>query len=168
MNSGFSESNQGANHGADQGDYGRKDGGKTSEAGGHAGVEDNPAAPDVFRYEDYRAFLKARFIDMQALDPAFSQRGLARKAGIANPGFFNEVIKGRRRLSPAAALKMAKGLDLSGEETEFFSTLVEYAETREPRAKLAAGNRLASMRNSRFLNALEGGTASGLDGMPEK
>jgi hypothetical protein len=126
--------------------------------------ESNPesirtAPPDVFRYEDYRAFLRARFAELQARDPSFSQRGLARKAGIANPGFFNEVIKGRRRLSPAAAIKMAYGMDLAGDESEFFSILVEYAETREPRAKFSAGKRLLAMRNRKLLTGGEGGAA---------
>lgn len=108
------------------------------------------AGADVFRYEDYRTFLRDRFCELQSQDPAFSQRGLARKAGIANPGFFNEVIKGRRRLSPAAAVKMANGLDLNLEESDYFSVMVEFAETREPRAKLAAGKRMVAMRNRKF------------------
>jgi hypothetical protein len=149
MSSDFNESNHGS--------YGNEDDLKAPEAGGPAAAAEGPAAPDVFRYEDYRAFLWERFSGMQALDPAFSQRRLARKAGIANPGFFNEVIKGRRRLSPAAARKMALGLDLSGEETEFFSALVEYAEIREPGRKAAAGKRLIAMRHQRLANTLAGG-----------
>ncbi|MEO6094549.1 MAG: TIGR02147 family protein [Fibrobacteria bacterium] len=162
MNSSFSESNLGS-HGHMDGpktDDVKTDAPKASNASGMAPAAESPAVPDVFRYGDYRAFLKDRFIGMQALDPAFSQRGLARKAGIANPGFFNEVIKGRRRLSTAAALKMAIGLGLSEEETEFFSTLVDYAETRESREKVTAGKRLIAMRNQKFLTALSGGLAT--------
>ncbi|HKP94991.1 MAG TPA: TIGR02147 family protein [Fibrobacteria bacterium] len=131
--------------------HGSKDPFEESGAAREAAIESLSA--DVFRYEDYRRFLRDRFFAMQSLEPGFSQRGLARKAGIANPGFFNEVIKGRRRLSPAAAAKMAMGLDLSGEESEYFQALVEYAETREPRAKLAAGDRLAALRNRKPMEA---------------
>jgi hypothetical protein len=158
MNSLFSESNHGS--------YGQKDDRDASESvapASAAAPSAGPAATDVFRYEDYRAFLRDRFIGMQAMDPSFSQRGLARKAGIANPGFFNEVIKGRRRLSPAAALKMANGLVLTEAETEFFSCLVEYAETREPRAKFVAGKRLIVMRNRKFSIAQDGDQAPGED-----
>jgi uncharacterized protein (TIGR02147 family) len=123
----------------------------TSNPSPDADFPERPEAPGIFRYEEYRGFLRDRFAELQARNPSFSQRGLARKAGIANPGFFNEVIKGRRRLSPAAALKMAAGLDLSPEETDYFSALVEYAETRETLAKLAAGKRMLDLRN-RHLN----------------
>jgi hypothetical protein len=109
---------------------------------------------DVFGYEDYRLFLKDRFAEMQMLHPGFSQRGLARKAAIANPGFFNEVIKGRRRLSPAAAAKMAMGLDLTPEQAEFFYALVESTETREPRIKLAVSRRITQLRNRKFMQDL--------------
>ncbi|MDB5047806.1 MAG: hypothetical protein JWO30_877 [Fibrobacteres bacterium] len=111
--------------------------------------------PDIFRYEDYRRFLQDRFAELQSRDPGFSQRGLARKAGIANPGFYNEVIKGRRRLSPAAAIKMCNGLNLSREESEYFSALVEYGEIREPDARLSAGQRLMNLRNQRLVQAFE-------------
>jgi hypothetical protein len=113
-----------------------------------------PAATDVTEYEDYRAYMRDRFAELQARMPAFSQRGLARKAGIANPGFFNEVIKGRRRLSPAAAAKMALGLELSTWEAEYFSALVEYAETREPIGKLKAGRRMVALKNRRLYQVL--------------
>ncbi len=115
---------------------------------------------DVFRYEDYRAYLRDRFAEMQMLHPGFSQRGLARKAGIANPGFFNEVIKGRRRLSPAAALKMAFGLDLPQEQKDFFCALIEFTETREPRAKLAVSQRLNAMRDRKSKPAHAGADRS--------
>ncbi|MDB5104467.1 MAG: hypothetical protein JWP91_2156 [Fibrobacteres bacterium] len=147
MNSLFSDLNPGS--------YAHKNDQDDVTAGEAAGSGTGPASPDVFRYEDYRAYLRDRFLELQSLDPAFSQRGLARKAGIANPGFFNEVIKGRRRLSPAAAVKMAFGLDLGQDESEYFSTLVEYAETREPRSKHAAGKRMIALRNRKFFTSLE-------------
>lgn len=128
---------------------------ESSASGGpEMGAADRLEPTDVYGYEDYRGFLRDRFAELQARNPAFSQRGLARKAGIANPGFFNEVIKGRRRLSPAAALKMAGGLDLSPGETEYFSALVDYAETREPRAKITAGRRMLALKNRRLYQSI--------------
>ena len=130
-------------------------------AAGTAGLAVNgispepPAATDVFLYEDYRAYMRDRFAELQALSPAFSQRGLARKAGITNPGFFNEVIKGRRRLSLAASSKIAIGLDLSPRETEYFTTLVFYTEAREPVSKLRAGKRLVALKNRQLYHTLQ-------------
>ena len=146
MNALFSESNP--NPFGPQGDAG------SSGSGTDTAAPDRAVAADVFGYEDYRGYLRDRFTEMQAANPAFSQRGLARKAGIANPGFFNEVIKGRRRLSPAAALKMAHGLDMAPRETEYFSALVDYAETREPRAKLTAGKRMLALKNRHLYRSI--------------
>jgi hypothetical protein len=123
-----------------------------------------PVVADVFRYEDYRVYLKDRFAKLQSADPAFFERGLARKVGIANPGFFNEVITGRRLLSPAAATKLANGLDLAPEESDYFSLLVEYAEAREPRSKLAARKRMLGMRNRKLFREL-GTIAHPLEGL---
>lgn len=111
---------------------------------------------DVFGYDDYRAFMRERFAELQSRDLSFSQRGLARKAQIANPGFFNEVIRGRRRLSPAAAAKMAFGLELSPLATEFFLALVNYSEARDPVTKLKAGRRMMALKNRRLCHAIQG------------
>jgi hypothetical protein len=114
----------------------------------------SPSTTDVFGYEDYRAYMRDRFAELQTRKPDFSQRGLARKARIANPGFFNEVIKGRRRLSHSAAVKMAVGLELSPAETEYFSALVDYFEAREPLAKLRAGRWMMALKNRRLRRTL--------------
>jgi hypothetical protein len=135
--------------------------GRTPDPEGHAGPASGgpPAvsrgAADVFSYEDYRAYMRDRFAELQARNQTFSQRGLARKARIANPGFFNEVIRGRRRLSPAAAAKMAYGLDLSPLETAYFSALVDYTEARDTAAKLKAGKRMVMLKNRKLYHAIQ-------------
>lgn len=117
-------------------------------------VRDWPTPIDLYQYQDYRRFLKERFEELQAHDPAFSQRGLSRKAGIANPGFFNEVIKGRRRLSPAATEKMAKGLDLSVSDAKYLALMVEYNEARETKAKQSFCQQMIFRRNRKFVERL--------------
>lgn len=136
--------------------------GQPSGPGRDAGLESGEITPenrgdiDIFGYDDYRAFMRDRFAELQSRDLTFSQRGLARKAQIANPGFFNEVIRGRRRLSPAAAAKMAVGLQLSPLETEFFLALVNYSEARDPVTKLKAGRRMMAYKNRRLCHAIQG------------
>lgn len=130
-------------------------GGEEGPASGKTAAEGRNAT-DVFDYQDYRAYMRDRFAELQGRNRAFSQRGLARKARIANPGFFNEVIRGRRRLSPAATAKMAIGLELSPMETGYFSALVDYTETREPLAKLKIGRLLMALKNRRLYHAFHG------------
>lgn len=81
---------------------------------------------EIHQYEDYRRFLRDRFEELQAADPSFSQRRFSKKAGFANPGFLNEVIKWRRKLSVGALEKAALGLSLSAQEAEFLGLMVDF------------------------------------------
>ena len=110
--------------------------------------------PSIYQYVDYRAFLKDRFQWTQTQDNSFSQRKLARTAGFANPGFFNEVIQGRRKLSPAAIDRMGRGLSLEANETEFLRVLVAYTEAKSLDEKEAAHHRLEQRRNRHFFRRL--------------
>ncbi|GEM_PF-3468389 len=116
-----------------------------------------PGPTDIFAYSDYRMFLVDRFAELQSRDPAFSQRRLAKNSGILNPGFFNEVIKGRRNLTPSSTLKFSVGLRLTEEEAEFFVTMVKHADSPDPTLKQIAGNRLRKLRISRLGRNAQGG-----------
>lgn len=117
-------------------------------------LSDGGRKPSIYQYVDYRGFLKDRFKWAQAQDPTFSQRKLARIAGFANPGFFNEVIQGRRKLSPNAIDKMGAGLSLEGNETEFLRVLVAYTEAKTMSDKELAHQRLEQRRNRHFFRRL--------------
>lgn len=109
---------------------------------------------NIYQYVDYRAFLKDRFRWLQTRDNTFSQRKLARTAGFANPGFFNEVIQGRRKLSSAAIDRMGVGLSLESNETEFLRVLVAYTEAKDMGEKEAAHQKLELRRNRHFFRRL--------------
>lgn len=117
------------------------------EAGG-------PNRPSIYQYIDYRAFLKDRFRWLQTGNPAFSQRQLARTAGFANPGFFNEVINGRRKLSAIAIDRMGLGLALEMNETEFLRVLVAFTEAKNIAERETAHQRLEQRRNRHFFRRL--------------
>jgi uncharacterized protein (TIGR02147 family) len=117
------------------------------------GAADMPET-NIYQYVDYRAFLKDRFRWLQTRDASFSQRKLARVAGFANPGFFNEVIQGRRKLSSAAIDKMGVGLSLESNETEFLRVLVAYTEAKDMGEKEAAHQKLELRRNRHFFRRL--------------
>lgn len=59
----------------------------------------------IYKYDDFRMFLKDKYEEMKQIDPSCSARNFARKAGFTNPGFLNDVIKGRRNLSLEARKK---------------------------------------------------------------
>jgi uncharacterized protein (TIGR02147 family) len=113
--------------------------------------------PIIYQYIDYRAFLKDRYRWLQSQDPGFSQRKLARVAGFANPGFFNEVIQGRRKLSPTAIQRMGVGLSLEATETEFLRAMVAYTEAKDMADKEVAHQKLEFRRNRSFFRRLSQG-----------
>jgi len=115
---------------------------------------DAVSEPSIYQYLDYRAFIKDRFNWMQSRDPSFSQRKLARVAGFANPGFFNEVIKGRRKLSSAAIERMGEGLSLDANEVEFLRVLVALTDAKDTEERGAAMRKLEFRRNRSFFRRL--------------
>jgi len=90
---------------------------------------------DIYAYEDYRIFLKDSFQKRKGDDPDFTHRKLAALGGIANPGFFNEVVKGRRDLTEEAADKFCLAFGWKESESEYFKLLVSHNQSRDPEEK---------------------------------
>jgi uncharacterized protein (TIGR02147 family) len=115
---------------------------------------DMVSEPSIYQYLDYRHFIKDRFQWMQSRDSSFSQRKLARVAGFTNPGFYNEVINGRRNLSAAAIARMGTGLSLDANGIEFLRVLVALTHAKDTEEKTAAMRRLEFRRNRSFFRRL--------------
>ena len=109
--------------------------------------------PDIYQYDDFRAFLKACFEAKVAAEAKavgsrrYSQRQFARDAGIANPGYFNDVLQGFKPLSANAIDKMAVVFGLKPHETEFLKLLTEYGQMRGAEKKDALYRQIVSRRN---------------------
>ena len=108
---------------------------------------DRRVGMDIYRYDDYRLFLSDSFKLKVAADPSYSQRRFAREAGFSNPGFFNDVIKGRRKLSKAAVEKMVSVFALSFAEAEFFRLLVKYRHASDLQSKQETYSQIVFRRN---------------------
>ena len=102
---------------------------------------------DIYQYEDYRKFLNDAFEELKREKGELSHREFAALAGVANPGFFNDVIKGRRTLSDAACEKMAAAFNLPSGEAEYFKLLVEYAQCKKPKERQALYEQMLFRRN---------------------
>lgn len=90
---------------------------------------------DVYGYEDFRSFLadsfEAKRRETAAQGGKYTHRRLAADAGFTNPGYFNDVVKGRRALSDSAREKLAAAFGLKGGEAEYFKLLVEYGQSKD-------------------------------------
>jgi uncharacterized protein (TIGR02147 family) len=85
----------------------------------------------IYQYDDFRLFCSDRYNAMQQQDPGLTARGFARMAGISNPGFLNDVIKGRRTLSRTAAQKLCTAFGLAPSECAYFGILVDYGQCKD-------------------------------------
>jgi uncharacterized protein (TIGR02147 family) len=91
--------------------------------------------PDIYAYDDFRIYLRDCYRFLSETVPGFSARAFMRMAGFANPGYANDVIKGRRPLSNNAAEKIVSALKLSPIEAAFFRLLVGFGQSKEIRVR---------------------------------
>jgi uncharacterized protein (TIGR02147 family) len=84
----------------------------------------------VFKYLDYRLFLKDVFVEKKKDNPHFSIRMVARRLG-CNPGFFNRVLSGQRNLSQQYVLKLGDILKLTVKQKNYFDLLVHYTQSKK-------------------------------------
>ena len=84
---------------------------------------------DIYQYDDYRLYLRDLY-DGEKKKDSFSCRKFAAKAGFSNPNYVNDVIKGRRKLSPDAVEKVIAVFSLVPHEADYFRLLVQYSHAR--------------------------------------
>lgn len=113
--------------------------------------EAEEAGPNVYRYDDFRLFLKDSFQARKDQDPDYSYRRFAREAGISNPGYLLDVVIGKRTLSRNAADKAAKAFGLAEAEADFFRLLVDFGQGKKEAERQTVYQEILYRRNrSRF------------------
>jgi uncharacterized protein (TIGR02147 family) len=117
------------------------------------------SALNIYQYEDFRKFLSDAYEAMKRERGGLSQRDFATLAGITNPGFLNDVIKGRRKLSDQAVIKMSQALELKSNEADYFTLLVEYGQAKKQSEKDALWEKLLFRRNRSQFVRLHGGSS---------
>lgn len=81
---------------------------------------------DVFRYRDYRQYLRDVYAARKKSEYGFSYRAFARKAGLSAPNYLKLVSDGQRNLTPEMAVRFAAALGLEGEAADYFCDLVNF------------------------------------------
>ncbi len=80
--------------------------------------------PIIFKYLNYRSFLKDMFEFRKKMHDYFSYRYFSSKSGFASPNFLKLVTSGKRNLTNNSIPKIAKGFELKKKEREFFENMV--------------------------------------------
>ena len=110
--------------------------------------------PEIYRYHDYRIFLKDWLVYLKTSQPGFSMRKLAQQAGIAT-GYLPMMITGSRKISHKAFSKVAPFLKLSKSERSFLDLLITLGTSDSQHARLESLNRMKQFKEYKKLNPRE-------------
>lgn len=102
---------------------------------------------NIYKYDDCKLLLADLYQERCRNIPEYSCRKFATDAGFANPGFLNDVIKGRRKLSPDATERMIRVFAMTEIEGEFFRLLVNYGQAKKEEERQAIYKRMIFRRN---------------------
>src|SRR5947209_1133714 len=101
---------------------------------------------DLFSYDDYRSFIKDYVHGSESNWGLWAK--LAKASGCQAP-YLTQVIKGRAQLTADHVMGLAEYLDMSGEEVDFFLTLLELARASTPKFKGHLQAKIRKIRQSR-------------------
>ena len=86
--------------------------------------------PKIFEFDNFRAFLKSYQEYKKEIDPNFTLRSFAKRAGFNSPATLTRIINGERNLSKKGIIQFSKAMDLNGQEIEFFENLVFFNQAK--------------------------------------
>lgn len=115
-------------------------------------VQNEPSAPSVYDFTNYREYLKSFFDHKKLTNPNYSASMFARKAGLGtnSRGYLKLVIENKRNLSSATIRSFSDALGLSAHESLYFENLVLFNQSDRGQDKKYYFDRLlASNRGSR-------------------
>lgn len=110
--------------------------------------------PDIFRYHDYREFLRDWFNFLKQTKPGFSLRSLARESGLAS-GYLPMVLSGSRNLSAKALEKCSRYLALTPRERNYLDLLRTLGDSDAPEARREAFEKIQRYRTYQQVNPRE-------------
>ncbi len=120
------------------------------------GERDARPMPDLFRYLDYRHYLKDFYRDKKKeRGSRFSFRSFSRLAGFSSPNFLKLVMEGKRNLGPDGIRKFLKALRLNKEEAAFFEHLVCFNQSSSDLERNEQYQKLANSKRYREIRQIE-------------
>ncbi len=115
-----------------------------------------PSSPvNIFKYLDYRKFLRAWYDKKKQTRASFSFRTFSERAGFRSTNFYKLVMEGKRNLTEESIVKFSTGLKLNKQETEFFHNLVCFNQAKTHEEKDKFYQRLLQSRKYTQLKPIE-------------
>jgi uncharacterized protein (TIGR02147 family) len=86
--------------------------------------------PNIFRYTDYRKYLRDAIKAMRKKDPALSYRALAKHIGLLAPSHIFLVIQSKRNLGDSLLLRFSAFLKLKRNEMFYLEHMTHYNQSQ--------------------------------------
>lgn len=90
---------------------------------------------NVYAYYNYRKYLQDYYEYRKSVQRYFSYRSFARKAGYSSSGFYLDLIRGRKSLTPQMLPKFIAALGLNEKEARYFTLMVDFTHATTPASK---------------------------------
>ena len=90
---------------------------------------------NVYAYYNYRKYLQDYYEYQKSVQRYFSYRSFAKKVGYSSSGFYLDLIKGRKSLTPTMVTKFIAALGLNEREGRYFQLMVDFTHAETPASK---------------------------------
>jgi len=87
--------------------------------------------PSIYKYLDYRQFLRDILAHKKSASPAFSLEMLGRKTGCITKSHLSLILSGKRTLTTRRAAALGKALGLSDREIVFYHKLIQFNQAKD-------------------------------------
>ncbi len=101
----------------------------------------------IFKYTDYREFIRDYYLYMKSVKPTFTYRTLSALAGINSSGFYPLVVQGKRNLTDSVIARTSSAMGLSPQESQYFTCLVKFNQARSLQKKNEYFEKLIEIMN---------------------
>jgi uncharacterized protein (TIGR02147 family) len=115
---------------------------------------DSKKTVDIYNFFDYREYLQAVYTLKKEHEKGFSHRTFSNEAGISSPNYLFRVLKGERTLGMEYIEKFCKALELTRNESVYFTTLVQFNTESEIHKKETYLRTLLSLRYRRGVHRM--------------
>lgn len=85
---------------------------------------------NIFRYTDYRKYLRKALKEARKKDPSLTFRSLARRLGLAASSHVFLILQGKRNMGSLLLLKLSSFLKLKRKEMFYFEHMTNYNQSR--------------------------------------
>lgn len=118
---------------------------------------DHQEPVSIYRYFNYRKFLRDLYRYRKSIDKNFSYRYFARKAGINSSAIYLLLVQERQNMTSNLLPKFARGLNLDSREAKYLECMVNFTHAKTAKAKQAYFDQMSSLlpESARLLTARE-------------